>query len=409
MYGDFPFTIRDVAWLLNLHIRHKNTVSLDADCPFCGERKGKLNINLKKNVFKCNRCGESGGMLALYAKVYGVDNQTACREIKEKLGRNEQAPCHMAATTGTASNEPVVENAKTATDAVKDRTYTMLFSMLALAPTHRQELLKRGFTNGQIDANGYKSTPVFGFKSLVKKLADAGCTVKGVPGFYQDNDGEWSIYFNPKSAGYMIPVRNTNGMITGVQIRLDHPYDGRKYIWLSSINRHMGASSGSPIHLAGEPGAKTLFITEGPLKGDLSHALSGRTFGCVPGANQYANLAPFLKEMKALGTEFVYETYDMDKLLKTVCHGDYNEKCVHCPRYYEDWGHATIMCDKKMTKRNNIQRGCGRLAAICRELGLPGRTLTWDLDADGDWAGHVKGVDDYLAELVEGQKTYSKE
>jgi len=88
---DFPFNIKDVAYLLNLHIRHKNTVSLDADCPFCGDRKGKLNLNLKKNVFKCNRCGESGGMLALYGKIYGVDNQTACKEIKDALGRNEKA------------------------------------------------------------------------------------------------------------------------------------------------------------------------------------------------------------------------------------------------------------------------------------------------------------------------------
>ena len=87
MYQDFPFNIRDIAGLLNLHVRHKNTVSLDVDCPFCGDRKGKMNLNLKKNVFKCNRCGECGGMLALYGKIYGVDNQTACKEIKDALGK----------------------------------------------------------------------------------------------------------------------------------------------------------------------------------------------------------------------------------------------------------------------------------------------------------------------------------
>ena len=88
-----------------------------------------------------------------------------------------------------------------------------------------------------------------------------------------------------------------------------------------------------PVHLAGSPGEKTIFITEGPLKGDLAHALSGRTFGCVPGANQYANLPPFLQAMKLMGTEAVYEAYDMDKLLKTVCRGDYNEKCANCESY----------------------------------------------------------------------------
>jgi len=54
-------------------------------------------------------------------------------------------------------------------------------------------------------------------------------------------------------------------------------------------------------------------------------------------------------------------------------------------------------------KRQNIQRGCGKLAGICKELGLPGKTLTWDLDEDGDWAEHVKGVDDYLFQLEQNK------
>ena len=46
-----------------------------------------------------------------------------------------------------------------------------------------QNLLGRGFTEQQIEENGYKSTPVFGYKKLTRKLLEAGCTVKGVPGF----------------------------------------------------------------------------------------------------------------------------------------------------------------------------------------------------------------------------------
>ena len=396
MYQDFPFSIVDVAYLLNLHIRHKNAVSLDVDCPFCGEKKGKLNLNTKKNVFKCNRCGESGGMLSLYGKIYGVDNQTACKEIKDALGRNEQAPAYQVRKREIIPKEPEIENAPPAPDAVRHKTYSMFFSMLVLADTHRQNLLKRGFTEQQIEENGYKSTPVFGYKNLTKKLLAAGCTVEGVPGFYQDKDGEWTIHFSNKSSGFLVPVRNMDGLIVGAQIRLDHPYDGRKYIWLSSANYHRGTSSGSPVHLAGNPGEKTVFVTEGPLKGDLAYALSGRTFGCVPGANQYANLPPFLQAMKLMGTETVYEAYDMDKLLKTACRGDYNEKCVHCENYRKYQKGQEILCEKKSVKRQNIQRGCRKLAEICRELDLPAKALTWDTDEDGDWAGHVKGVDDYL-------------
>ena len=396
MYQDFPFTIRDVAYLLNLRIRHKNGVSLDVDCPFCGETKGKLNLNLKKNVFKCNRCGESGGMLSLYGKIYGVDNQTACKEIKDALGKNEMAPSYQVRKREIAPKEPEIESSPPAPDAVRHRTYSMFLSMLVLADTHRQNLLDRGFTERQIEENGYKSTPVFGFKKLTRKLLEAGGTVKGVPGFYQDEDGEWTIHFSNRSSGFLVPVRNMDGLIVGAQIRLDHPYDGRKYIWLSSTNFPMGASSGSPVHLAGSPGEKTIFITEGPLKGDLAHALSGRTFGCVPGANQYANLPPFLQAMKLMGTEAVYEAYDMDKLLKTACRGDYNEKCVHCENYRKYREGQDIPCEKKSVKRQNIQRGCRKLAEICRELELSAKALTWDTDEDGDWAEHVKGVDDYL-------------
>lgn len=147
---DFPFTIREVAYLLNLRIRHKNAVSLDADCPFCGEQKGKLNINLKKNVFKCNRCGESGGMLALYGRVYGIDNQTACKEIKDALGQNEQAPAYKVTKKTIMPimelEEPEIENSPPAPDDVKNKTYTMMFSMLILSDTHKQNLLNRGFT-----------------------------------------------------------------------------------------------------------------------------------------------------------------------------------------------------------------------------------------------------------------------
>lgn len=404
MYQDFPFTIVDVAYLLNLHIRHKNAVSLDVDCPFCGEKKGKLNLNTKKNVFKCNRCGESGGMLSLYGKIYGIDNRTACRDIKNTLGKNEQAPSYQVKKRKIILEEPETENAPPASDVVKHKTYSMLFSMLVLADTHRKNLLNRGFTEQQIKENGYKSTPVFRFKMLTRKLLEAGCTIKGVPGFYQDEDGEWTIHFSNKSSGFLVPVRNIDGLIVGAQIRLDHPYDGRKYIWLSSTNFHMGTSSGSPIHLAGSLGEKTIFMTEGPLKGDLAHAISGRTFGCVPGANQYANFPSFLQAMKLTGTEAVYEAYDMDKLLKTVCRGDYNEECIYCENYRRKWNQQVIPCEKKSVKRRNIQRGCQKLAQICQELGLSVKTLTWDMNDDGDWAEHVKGVDNYLYALEQKKR-----
>ena len=64
-------------------------MEIDVDCPLCDDHKGKMNLNLQKNVFRCNRCGESGGMLNLYAKAYGVDIKTARKEIIEATGRTD--------------------------------------------------------------------------------------------------------------------------------------------------------------------------------------------------------------------------------------------------------------------------------------------------------------------------------
>lgn len=102
----------------------------------------------------------------------------------------------------------------------------------------------------QIEENGYKNTPVFGFRKLTERLLESGCTVEGVPGFYQEKDGGWSVHFYPKSSGFMVPVRNLEGLIVGIQIRQDHPRDGRKYMWLSSTNYPMETL---PMHCRAEP------------------------------------------------------------------------------------------------------------------------------------------------------------
>lgn len=60
MREDLPFNMADVAGLVGLQIKRRGSISWEAYCPFCQDEKGKMNLNLKKNVFRCNRCGESG-------------------------------------------------------------------------------------------------------------------------------------------------------------------------------------------------------------------------------------------------------------------------------------------------------------------------------------------------------------
>lgn len=64
---DLPFGIMDVAGLLRLNIRRRAPGQVYVDCPICGDRRGKMNLNTEKDLWRCNYCGEGGGMLSLYS------------------------------------------------------------------------------------------------------------------------------------------------------------------------------------------------------------------------------------------------------------------------------------------------------------------------------------------------------
>lgn len=50
-------------------------------CPFCGDIKGNLELNLDKDLFHCWACDSKGGVIAFYAKLHGLSETVA----KQKL------------------------------------------------------------------------------------------------------------------------------------------------------------------------------------------------------------------------------------------------------------------------------------------------------------------------------------
>lgn len=382
----FNYDITDVVYLLQLRVRHKNSSSMDVNCPFCGETKGKMNINLQKNVFRCNRCDASGGMLELYGRLHGVSSAEANRQIREALGKGEYRTDYQV----VHKEEPEeIFNAELADADVIDRTYQEMLSLLTLNDKHQEDLKKRGLTEEQIKIQRYRSVPLFGIKNMVQKLLESGQTVKGVPGFYEDQDGKWTINFTSKNSGILIPIQSMEGKIQGFQIRLDQVMEGRKYIWLSSVKFQNGVSSGSPVHVIGNLDAEQIYLTEGALKGTIAHYLSGDTFICVAGVNQYRNLKPVLEMLKSRKLQHLYEAYDMDKKMKVYCDGD-SEKCKACQRKP-----ATFYCPHKMQKRQILQNACRKVYEICSDLSISMSRMVWDMDSYGEWNGQIKGIDDY--------------
>lgn len=430
----FPFGIRDVAELLHLKVRRRQADSMYTDCPFCGDRRGKMNVNFAKDVWRCNYCGESGGMLSLYARLNNTTNSDAYREICDALlagdttwgydgwERNGKScggydPESQAYPQGEGSgHQPVRAEAQkgqeipaTQTDAWKEpgllqahavaweeqnfrvaqtnvlkegtvlqaehadarqihQTYSLLLGMLNLTPAHRAHLKseKRGLTDSQIDSFGFKSTPpCFLCRSLTERLLKQGCTVEGVPGFYLHGNGYWTVRFSSRTSGILIPAIGIDGLIRGMQILLDAPFKdkddppekaGTKYIWLSSASKNRGVTSGSPVHFAGNPFSRTIYVTEGLLKADIAHCLTDRSFAAVAGANNVKPLEPLFALLAQNGTELVIEAHDMDKY------------------------------SNEMTAR-----GSSQICRMARQYGMECRRLTWD--------PNYKGIDDWQLAL----------
>ena len=378
---DFPFGIMDVVELLHLHIRRRQADSAYTDCPFCGDRRGKMNVNFVKNVWRCNYCGEHGGMLNLYARVNNTTNSEAYREICDALQAGDTSWGYGGAESadayaGVPAREPHagrqpdmgITQAERASPQEIHQTYSLMLGMLSLNSAHRAHLRseKRGLADEQIDSLGFKSTPpYFLCRSLTERLIKQGCRVEGVPGFYLHEGGYWTAKFGSRTAGILIPAIGIDGLIHGMQILLDVPFKdrddppekaGTKYIWLSSSAKNMGVTSGSPVHFIGNPFARTIYVTEGILKADIAHVLLNRSFVAVAGANNVAQLGPLFALLAQNGTELIIEAHDMDKYSNEM-----------------------------------IAKGSSKIYLLARQHGMECRRLTWN--------PNYKGIDDWQLAL----------
>ena len=315
---DFEFGILEVANLLGLKRREKiYGRSVDVCCPLCGDEKYHLNLNLQKNAYRCNRCGESGGMLQLYGAVKNISNKDAYKEILEYLRLADKSSITAIQTevkNGMENNES--EGSEPNFELIH-RVYTSLFEEITLLPAHKKNLMQRGLPEGVIVANSYRSIPDKSKEYEVAEKIMAKCSLTdlyGVPGFYMDKNNKWKANF-PLS-GFLIPVRNFDGRIEGAQIRSDSGTP--KYFAFSSSYKKGGTKSTSAVHCVGrfKDFPKTVYITEGPLKADIAHFYTGYPFLAIQGVNNQKYLDVVFSELKSMGVTKISECFDMDKRTK---------------------------------------------------------------------------------------------
>jgi len=81
--------MQDVICLLGLPAPPAGKSSYYIPCPCCDDKPKSrhLNINLQKNVFRCPRCGFSGGVLDLYAFYAKIPREKALEELLDRKGQ----------------------------------------------------------------------------------------------------------------------------------------------------------------------------------------------------------------------------------------------------------------------------------------------------------------------------------
>ena len=278
---------------------------VEATCPFChdhGPGKYHLSLNTSTDLYRCNLCGAHGNSVTLYARLMGVSNREAYQALSQE-GKVYPMP-RQEASKEDAERQPMALEQRHA-------AYTAMLEHLTLLPQHRDNLLERGLSEKRIQVNQYRSMPETdaGRRLLAALLCACGHELLGLPGF-RTYYSDWMIS-GPK--GFLIPVRNKDGLIQGMKIRLDDAdKPSRKYRWLSSRDMPNGTRSYSYIHVTGDTTQKRAFLTEGPLKGDVASYLAhDALFVCVGGVNAIHGLKDTLK---ALDVTQVVEAMDMDQM-----------------------------------------------------------------------------------------------
>lgn len=240
-----------------------------------------------------------------------MNAQEKIDQLTARLQRDISYPAGKAATRKKLQPPPMKPQASLAPLEERDRVYRALLNRLTLAPDHRENLLSRGLTDEAIERLGYKSTPVVGFHALAQSLLDEGYTLFGVPGFYRDKDGRWTMAVWRR--GILIPGTYF-GKIQGFQIRLDHKMKkGGKFLTFSSRDELDGAMGENWCHMVG-PVRERILLIEGYMKADIVNHFTGQTMLAIPGVTSLQHLESALRDLIPMGVRHIMTCFDMDYL-----------------------------------------------------------------------------------------------
>jgi len=210
---------------------------------------------------------------------------------------------------------PAFESPRAA-PAVLDRVYRAFLAQpeLFLALDDYRKFSEWKLPVEFVKRQGYRRLPLKGRAEVCRRLLKDGYGLEGVPGFYA-RDGFYGPYWTfTTGPGLIFPSISPDGKIQGLQVRLDDPRGGGKYLWFSSSDLPGGASSGAPWHVArpAQLVRRVVIITEGIRKADV---VAWHMGALTIGLGGVAAIEGVSEHVKSLGMPALV-AYDMDILKK---------------------------------------------------------------------------------------------
>ena len=102
------FSMLEVISILGLPMPRNGRSSYNISCPYCDTKPKQkhLNINLKKEVYRCPKCGEHGGIFDLYSLFSGVPRDKVLDDLinrTEPHEKTEHKPKYIGSGFGKSS------------------------------------------------------------------------------------------------------------------------------------------------------------------------------------------------------------------------------------------------------------------------------------------------------------------
>lgn len=265
-------------------------------CPVCGRDDGWCRVSDNGAVLCRRHCGEGG------------------REITCKDGTT--AFMHDGHGAVVAAPEDPPSPIQVAAPDVRDRVYRALLRACPITPEHGRALQARGLTSDEVTRMGLgshvESDPV---PDMLRNLGEHR-SLYDVPGFVQRSASAREYRF-AGAHGLLIPVRDVEGRVVALRIRVDNPGTSGRYRWASCPEGFDGAKAEQHVHVplhteeqraairAGAP----VRITEGELKAEVATLRTGVLTISIPGVGVWKRA---LDALRALGAKRVRVAFDAD-------------------------------------------------------------------------------------------------